>query len=66
MEEALVELMMAQPGSAEQIIEEHRNDGSGHCRVCTTGSQAGRHIWPCTLRTCADKATRRIRSARAT
>ena len=63
MEEALVELIMVQPGSVERILEEHRNDGSGHCRVCTTGAQAGRSVWPCTLRACADEAARRIRSA---
>jgi hypothetical protein len=43
----LVLMMAGQTKMAEQLIVQHSNDGTGHCRRCTTGAQAGRHIWPC-------------------
>ena len=31
------------------LLQEHRNDGTGHCRVCSSGGQTGRITWPCQL-----------------
>ncbi len=31
------------------LICEHADDGTGHCRVCTAGAQTGRYIWPCQI-----------------
>jgi hypothetical protein len=43
----LVVLMMNQKGMADAVIRQHSDDGTGHCRVCTTGAQTGRYRWPC-------------------
>lgn len=45
----LVEFMLSQPGMPEDLIERHRDDGSGHCLVCSTGISTGRLSWPCAL-----------------
>ena len=38
----------SQAGMAEALLGQHNDDGTGHCRVCTCGGQAGRQVWPCT------------------
>lgn len=43
----LVTFMTAQDGMAAILITLHSDDGTGHCRQCTSGAQAGRHVWPC-------------------
>jgi hypothetical protein len=35
--------------AAERLLAEHVDDGTGRCRVCPAGPQAGRRIWPCSL-----------------
>ena len=45
----LVALIRSQPGMADRLVAEHADDGSGRCRVCSTGAQTGRFRWPCTL-----------------
>jgi hypothetical protein len=52
----LVSFIVGQAGMAEQLITQHSNDGTGHCRRCTTGAQAGRHIWPCQTYLAAQQA----------
>jgi hypothetical protein len=44
-----VEMVAAVPGSADRLLAEHTNDGTGRCRVCTIGGQAGNRQWPCWL-----------------
>jgi hypothetical protein len=45
----LVQLIQSEPGMAERLLDAHRDDGTGRCRVCSTGAQTGRARWPCTL-----------------
>jgi hypothetical protein len=54
----LVEVIAAAPGMAARLLAEHSDDGTGHCRVCTAGAQAGRHVWPCPLHGLAELASR--------
>lgn len=55
----VVETLAAVPGSGERLVVEHRNDGSGRCRVCTIGAQAGNQQWPCWLYNAGTEARRR-------
>ncbi|MFD1532187.1 hypothetical protein [Pseudonocardia aurantiaca] len=52
----LVAFISAEPGMAQRLYDDHRDDGSGHCRACTGGGQAGRYVWPCSLRRAAEVA----------
>ena len=54
--DALVVLIRSQPGMAERLLAEHADDGSGRCRICSTGAQTGRYRWPCTIHRCASRA----------
>ena len=54
----LAMLFRAQPGAIAQLLAEHTDDGTGHCRVCTSGGQVGRSIWPCRLRDLAEQASK--------
>jgi len=59
----LVVLIRSQPGMAERLLAEHADDGSGRCRVCSTGGQTGRFPWPCTLyRSACDARAGRVRA----
>ena len=51
-----VVLILSQPGMAQRLLTEHVDDGSGRCRVCSTGGQTGRYRWPCALRRYAEQA----------
>jgi hypothetical protein len=53
----LVAFIAAEPGLADRLLAEHRNDGSGRCRVCTGGAQAGRYQWPCAIHRAATDAS---------
>ncbi len=44
-----VVLFLAVGGRAGRLAAEHGNDGTGYCRTCSTGAQAGRQVWPCSL-----------------
>jgi hypothetical protein len=46
---APVVLFLAREGRADRLAAEHGNDGTGHCRTCPAGPQAGRQVWPCSL-----------------
>jgi hypothetical protein len=50
-------LFRAQPAAIARMLAEHVDDGTGHCRVCTSGGQVGRSIWPCRLRSLAEQAS---------
>ncbi len=52
-----VALFRGQPTAIAQMLAEHVDDGSGHCRTCTAGPQAGRQVYPCWLRCVAEKAS---------
>ena len=54
----LVEFILGHAGMAEVLLDQHRDDGTGHCRVCTTGGQAGRPVWPCTTFVAAEAVAR--------
>ena len=34
---------------ADRLLAEHADDGTGHCRTCPAGPQAGRTTWPCSI-----------------
>jgi hypothetical protein len=53
----LVILIANQAGMAVALITQHADDGTGHCRRCTIGAQAGRHTWPCQTYMAAQQAT---------
>jgi hypothetical protein len=57
----IVAFIAGEPGMAERMLAEHRDDGTGHCRVCTEGAQAGRKVWPCPLHGLAEQASRQKR-----
>ena len=60
----IVEFIAAEPGMAARLLAEHVDDGAGRCRVCSSGAQAGRHIWPCALRGLAMQARELARDGR--
>ena len=45
----LVQLIRSEPCMAERLLGAHADDGTGRCRVCSTGAQSGRLRWPCTI-----------------
>lgn len=45
----IAQFIAAQAGAAERLLAEHIDDGTGRCRVCSAGPQAGRLVWPCNL-----------------
>lgn len=53
---SIAEAIADAPGLAERLLAEHADDGTGHCRVCTAGPQAGRQKYPCRLREIAEQA----------
>jgi hypothetical protein len=53
----LVIFIRSQPGMAERLLADHADDGSGRCRVCSAGAQAGRYRWPCALHRAATDAS---------
>jgi hypothetical protein len=53
-----VALFRAQPAVIAQLLADHADDGTGRCRVCANGPQAGRQVWPCRLRDLAEQASR--------
>ena len=55
----IADAVAAIPGLAERLRNEHVDDGTGHCRACPIGGQAGFKTWPCPLREVADAALRR-------
>ena len=54
-------LFRNQPAGLNRILGEHIDDGTGHCRRCSSGAQAGRSVWPCHLRQLAEEATTSVR-----
>ena len=53
----LVALIVSQPGMADRLLAEHADDGTGRCRVCSAGAQAGRQKWPCSIHHRATEAS---------
>jgi hypothetical protein len=54
--DVLTAFMVSRPELAAKLKHEHANDGTDHCRLCTTGAQSGRHIWPCQIYRAANRA----------
>jgi hypothetical protein len=52
----IVAFIAGEPGLADRLLVQHTDDGTGHCRVCTSGAQTGRSVWPCPLRGLAEQA----------
>jgi hypothetical protein len=59
--DALIELIITEPGMAERLLGQHTDDGTGRCRVCTAGGQTGHYPYPCIFRLAADEANHRRR-----
>jgi hypothetical protein len=47
--DSIVVFIAGEAGSAERLIREHADDGSGRCKVYAGGPQSGRVRWPCRL-----------------
>jgi hypothetical protein len=60
----LAALLAANPEAATKLIADHRDDGTGHCRVCRIGGQAGFQTWPCPIFCVAEAAVALIRARR--
>jgi hypothetical protein len=45
----IVEFIAREPGMAARLLAEHSDDGTGRCRLCPSGPQAARKIWPCPI-----------------
>lgn len=58
----LAELLAVEPDAVARLLAAHRDDGTGHCRVCRIGGQAGFQVWPCSLYASAEAAWRLIRA----
>ena len=56
MTDPLVVLIQAEPGMAQRLLRAHADDGTGRCRICSTGAQTGRFQWPCTIHKRAHQA----------
>jgi hypothetical protein len=52
----LARLLAAHAGLPTQLLAVHRDDGTGHCRLCSGGGQTGRYTHPCTIRAAATAA----------
>jgi hypothetical protein len=59
----LVALIMSQPQMADRLEQQHADDGTGHCRSCSSGGQTGRYRHPCAIRDAVDEARRRMSTA---
>jgi hypothetical protein len=46
------------PGLAARLLAEHVDDGTGRCRRCPLGGQAGHQRWPCRIYDAAYQAVR--------
>lgn len=53
----IVRFIADQPGMAAKLLAQHVNDGTGHCKICTNGAGAGRHVWPCPSHGLAEQAS---------
>ncbi|MGH3565444.1 MAG: hypothetical protein ACRDRH_05330 [Pseudonocardia sp.] len=48
-DDPIVVFMARQPELLRRLLDEHVDDGTGHCRVCAIGDQAGYRTWPCNI-----------------
>ncbi len=48
-DDSIVLFLARQPDLLRQLLAEHVDDGTGHCRVCAVSAQAGYLGWPCTI-----------------
>jgi hypothetical protein len=55
----LASLIVDEPGAVAALLEQHVDDGHGHCRTCTLGGQRGNQTWPCTIYAAAVIAAKR-------
>jgi hypothetical protein len=51
-------LLAARPNVLAKLLDAHRDDGRGHCRVCAIGGQRGFQRWPCNIAAVARQAAR--------
>jgi hypothetical protein len=58
--DGLAAALAGSPGLIDALLAEHRDDGTGHCRTCTTMPGYGTKdvLVPCPLRTLAEYAAR--------
>jgi hypothetical protein len=60
----LAKFVASDPGMAARLLEVHVDDGTGHCRVCSSGAQSGRYQHPCALWIGAAAASRLVAEGR--
>jgi hypothetical protein len=61
---SLVALLVSQPRMIATLGPAHADDGTGHCRSCSSGAQTGRYLYPCAIRLAGDEARRQLAEAR--
>lgn len=49
------------PALADRLMAEHVDDGTGRCRLCPLGDQAGHQLWPCRIHSAAAASRSRPR-----
>lgn len=57
-------LFLGEPAAVEQLLAQHVDDGTGHCRVCTAGAQSGHYRHPCLIQLAAEEARAAGRSGK--
>jgi hypothetical protein len=57
-------LFLGEPAAVEQMLAQHVDDGTGHCRVCTAGGQTGHYRHPSLIHLAAVEARASGRSGR--
>jgi len=45
---------------ATRLVDQHRDDGTGHCLTCSSGAQTGRYAHPCNILLATREAIRRL------
>lgn len=45
----LARFLLSQPTAVARLLDQHVDDGTGHCRTCCSGDQRGFLAWPCAL-----------------
>jgi hypothetical protein len=55
----IVAFIAGEPGMAQRMLAEHRDDGSGHCCTCVRRQGGAAQVWPCPLYGLAEQASRR-------
>ena len=54
----IVAFIAGEPGMAQRMLDQHVDDGSGHCRTCLRRQDGAAQVWPCPLHGLAEQASK--------